>query len=176
MLADQKKTAHNMAQCIRWWRRLAVEVLAVSAAKSGAAFKKLLSRRQLFNALQVWLITEAGLLGDEDRTPGRNRYFRLDNVLLPVPAAGRNIARQRKARQARHSDIVGAPNAGFKHASAPDGNSPGQAYLVHLARRRVASDAAQLHIDDFAGSDFNGLASVLGVVNRLIQADWSLHF
>src|SRR5207302_2249056 len=63
----------------------------------------------------------------------------------------------------------------FEHTAAPDGNVSGAADVVDLAGGGESPDAAELDVDDLRRAEFDGLARVLGVVDRLIQADWRQH-
>src|SRR5207249_2874638 len=59
--------------------------------------------------------------------------------------------------------------------AAPHGNVASATYVVDLARGGESSHAAQLDVDDLRRAEFDGLARVLGAVDRLIQADRSQH-
>ena len=82
-----------------------------------------------------------------------------------------NVAGKGEIWQRGHGDVVRAADAGFQHASAPDGNGFLLAEIVDAAGSGVTSDAAQFHIDDVAGANFDGGASVLDIVNALVEAD-----
>src|SRR5437868_11097441 len=59
------------------------------------------------------------------------RNWRINDVLIPIAFRRRNIARQRKAVQSRHCDIVSPADTGFEHSSAPDRDAFGQRKLLN---------------------------------------------
>ena len=52
----------------------------------------------------------------------RNFHLRIDDVFFPVALRSRDIAGQAEILQRGKRDVVGASNARFKHAAAPDRN------------------------------------------------------
>src|SRR5579864_5742118 len=85
-------------------------------------------------------IAKAGSLGHSDR-PLR-RYFDawFYDVFVPITQARGDIARQREPRECRHRNVVGPANAGFKHASTPNGDFALAARFLHPSRFGVAAD------------------------------------
>ena len=69
-----------------------------------------------------------------------------------------------------------APDAGFEHAAAPDGNAALLAKIVDAPRDRVAADAAKLNVDNFAGAEFHSGARLFLGVNAFVEADWRVEF
>src|SRR3984957_1605850 len=123
-----------------------------------------------FDAVQARRVADAGRSGNFYRALSGDFDLRLDDVFGPVAAAGGNIAGQREIRQRGHGEVVRAPDAGFQHASAPDWNGFLLAEIVDPAGGCVASDAAEFHIDDFAGADFDGGPGMLDIVNAFVEA------
>ena len=68
---------------------------------------------------------------------------------------------------------MGASDARFEHAAAPDGNAVALTHIVHRSRFAVSSNSPQLDIDNATRADFDGLARIVRRVNRLIEADRS---
>src|SRR5882762_6687900 len=50
---------------------------------------------------------------------GRHRYFRFDDVLMPITSARRHVARQNKIRQSGQRNVVRAPDPRLQHSPAP---------------------------------------------------------
>src|SRR5580693_7981960 len=128
---------------------------------------------QRFDAVQARRVADAQSGGNFYRAFCGDFHFRLDYIFGPVAAAGGDVAGQREIRQRGHGDVVRAADAGFQHASAPDRNGFLLAKIVDAAGCGVSADAAQLHIDDFAGADFDGGAGVLDVMDAFVEADRS---
>src|SRR6516225_10106563 len=116
------------------------------------------------------MIAEAGGLRDADSALGRYGNLRFDDVFDPVARAGGNIAGQGVAGKGGHGDIVSAPDAGFEHAPAPDGNPLGPAICLNVARAGVAADAAEFDVDDAAGAELDGGLRIAKVGNGFIEA------
>src|ERR1700733_2401637 len=126
-----------------------------------------------FNSVQARGVADPGHGGHFYGALRRDFHLRLDDVFGPVAAAGGGVAGPREIRQRGHGDVVRAADAGFQHASAPDRNRFLLAKIVDAAGYGVSADAAQLHIDDFAGADFDGGAGVLDVMDAFVEADRS---
>src|SRR5580693_9867110 len=126
-----------------------------------------------FDAVQARGVADARRGGNFYRALRRDFHFRLDDVFGPVAAAGGNVAGKGEIWQRGHGDVVRAADAGFQHASAPDGNGFLLAEIVDAAGSGVAADAAEFHVDDFAGADFNGGAGVLDIMDAFVEADRS---
>jgi len=97
-----------------------------------------------------------------------------DDVLVPVTFAGGDVARKREIRKCGHGDVVGAADAGFEHATAPDGNVFGLAEIVDAAGFVVAADAAEFNVDDFTGAESGGGFGLFVGVDALIETDGRL--
>jgi len=69
---------------------------------------------------------------------------------------------------------VGAADAGFEHATAPDGNVFGLAKIVDAARFVVTTDAAEFNVDDFAGTEGSSGFGLFVGVDALVEADGRL--
>src|SRR3984885_8275958 len=129
---------------------------------------------QRFDAVKARRVADARSGGNFYRAFCGDFHFRLDYIFGPVAAAGGDVAGQREVRQRGHGDVVRAADAGFQHASAPDGNGFLLAKIVDAAGGGVSADAAQFHVDDFAGADFDRGAGVLDVVDAFVEADGSV--
>src|SRR5580692_7972727 len=138
------------------------------------SFEHLAAFGERFDAIEARRVTDAGRAGNLYRALRRDFHFRLDDVFAPVAAAGRDVAGQGEVRQRRHGDVVCAADAGFQHASAPDGNGFLLAVIVDAAGGGVSADAAQFQVDDLAGADFDRGAGVLDVVDAFVEADGSV--
>src|SRR5271155_3658952 len=137
----------------------------------GLSIEHLAAFGERFDAVQARGVADAWRGGNFYRAFCGDLHFRLDDVFGPVAAAGGNVAGKREVRQRGHRDVVRAADAGFEHASAPHGDGFLLAEIVNPARGGVAADAAELHIDNFAGADFDGGAGVLDIVDALVEAD-----
>jgi hypothetical protein len=126
------------------------------------------------DAITARRIPEAGRRGSDDCAARSDFDFGRDDVLGPVALAGGNVTGKREIGKRGQGDVVSAADAGFEHAAAPDGDGFFLAEIVNAARGGVAADAAELDIDDLAGADFDGGASVLEIVNAFVEADGSL--
>ena len=137
---------------------------------SPALTKLLLSHGQFFDSVQVGLIPETGSLRHVDGSARADSHLRADNVLRPIAPAGRNVSRKSETRERGHGYVVGAPDAGFEHPPAPKRDVSCPAQFVKPLGGGESSHASKFHIDNLARAQFNGLARVVGTVNRLIQA------
>src|SRR5271170_1176085 len=137
----------------------------------GLSIEHLAAFGERFDAVQARGVADARRGGNVYGAARRDFYFRLDDVFGPIAAAGGNVAGQREIRQRGHGDVVRAADAGFQHASAPHGDGFLLAEIVNPVCGGVAANAAQFHIDDFAGAGFDGGAGVLDVVDALVEAD-----
>src|SRR5271156_4765866 len=139
----------------------------------GLSIEHLAALGERLDALHARGVADSRRGGNFYRASRRDFHFRLDDVFGPVAAAGGYVARKREIRQRGHGDVVRAADAGFQHASAPDGDSFLLAEIMNAAGCGVAAEAAELHIDYFAGADFDGGAGVLDVVNTFVETDGS---
>src|SRR5208283_5539079 len=105
---------------------------------------------------------------------GANFNFGLDDVLFPVALRCRNISRQTKAFKRGERDIVSAPDAGFKHASAPHGNIVALGDIVDFLGLGETADAADFNVDDAAGACLKCEIGVARVVNGFVESDRGL--
>src|SRR5215469_11059774 len=71
---------------------------------------------------------------------------------------------------------MGAADAGFEHAAAPDGNVILYAYVVDLFGFGKASNPANLDIDDAASATLHRAGGIAGIFDRLVQADGGPQF
>src|SRR5271170_5460922 len=139
----------------------------------GLSIEHLAAFGERFDAVQARGVADARRGGNVYGAARRDFHFRLDDVFGPIAAAGGKVAGLREIRQRGHSDVMRAADAGFQHASAPHGDGFLLAEIVDAAGGSVAADAAELHIDNFAGADFDGGAGVLDIVDALVQANGS---
>src|SRR5712692_8126378 len=86
------------------------------------------ANREFFDRVQSRLKSDPRPRRHANRPLRRDRHFRLDDVLCPIPPARADIARQREIRQRRHGDVVRAPNPRFQHPAAP------HRHVVRLAK------------------------------------------
>src|SRR5215472_3934566 len=107
------------------------------------------------DSLAADLESEPGSLRDVDGATWGDFNLRLDDVLIPVAAAGGNVAGQRKSGKSGHRDVVGAADAGFQHATAPYGDPQGAAQIVNAPRFSVSADPAKLDVDNPACAQFD---------------------
>ena len=121
-----------------------------------------------------WRESNSRALRHADRALRSDFNFRLDDVLLPVAGAGGNVSGKVKFGKRGERDVVRAADAGFEHASAPDGNAVLLAKIVDAAHAIVSADAAKLDIDNLAGAEFDCGAGVLLLVNAFVEANRSL--
>src|SRR6202789_3433005 len=124
-----------------------------------------------FDAIEARCVADARHRRNFNGSARGHFHFRLDDVFGPIAAAGGNVAGQREIRQRGHGDVVGAADAGFEHAAAPHRNRFRLTQIVNFPGGGVAADAAEFHIDDFAGADFDRGAGVLVIVNTSVEAD-----
>src|SRR5712664_4446059 len=68
-----------------------------------------------FDAVQPRRKADPRARRDADRALRRHRHFWLDDIFMPVTAAGGYVAGQNKIRQSRKRDVVRAPNPGLQH-------------------------------------------------------------
>src|SRR5262245_14792930 len=92
-------------------------------------------------------------------------HFGLDDILGPIAPAGTDVSRKGEVRQRRKCNIMRAPDSGFQHAPAPDRDTAALAKVVDPARRPVATDPAELNIDDPAGAQLNGRGGLFFAVD-----------
>src|SRR5271167_128625 len=126
-----------------------------------------------FDAIQSRGVADSRRGGDFYGALRGDFHFGFDDVFGPVAAAGGDVAGKSEIGERGHGYVVGAADAGFEHAAAPDGNGLIFAEIVDAAGGGVSADAAEFHIDDFAGSDFDRGAGVFDVVDTFVEADGS---
>src|SRR5207244_3333940 len=96
--------------------------------------ERLLTDGHVAQIIMIDFVTEAYAIGDLDRSVRRDLDTRRNGVALPIAFARRDIAREDEVRQGRKRDVVGAADAGFEHASAPDGNAVGLGQVMNTDR------------------------------------------
>ncbi len=62
-------------------------------------------------------------------------------------------------------------NSRLKHSSAPHWNAAQAANIVYALGLGVAANAPQFHVDDLAGSEFDGGDCMPRILDAFIQAD-----
>src|SRR6202007_1039259 len=117
------------------------------------------------------LEADAGGGGDLDCAGGRDGYFGSDYVFVPVTLAGGYVAGEGEVGEGGHGDVLGAADAGFEHAAAPDGDGIFLAEIVDTFCLEEAADAAEFDVDDFAGAESDGGFGLLVGVDALVEAD-----
>src|SRR6266446_29533 len=129
------------------------------------------ARGELLDAIQPRREADPRARRDADRTLRRHLHFRLDDVFMPITAAGGYVAGQNKIWQRGNRDVVRAPDSGLQHTAAPHGNGIRLAKVVNLLRHRVTANASQLDVNNFAGPQRDGRLRMLQRVNAFIQAN-----
>jgi hypothetical protein len=127
--------------------------------------------REPFDQLSFYGEPKTRISGRRNSTARAHLDFGLNDVFIPIPAAGGNVPRQSKSRQGRHGNVVGTADSRLQHPSAPNGNAAFSADIVHSACTTVSANPAQLDIDDPAGLDFKRGLSVTRIVDALIQTN-----
>src|SRR5271163_1742227 len=135
----------------------------------GLSIEHLAALGERLDALQARGVADSRRGGNFYRAVRSDFHFRLDDVFGPVAAASGDIAGQREIRQRGHGDVVRAADAGFEHAAAPDGDGFLLAEIVDAAGGGVPANATEFHIDDFAGSDFDGGAGMLDIMDAFVE-------
>jgi hypothetical protein len=69
---------------------------------------------------------------------------------------------------------VGTADAGFEHASTPNGDGVFLAKIVDALGFVESADAAEFNVDDFAGSESDGSFGLFVRVDALVEADGRL--
>src|SRR5690349_3594476 len=82
--------------------------------------------------VEIEVVTEAGFVADFDGPARRGFDGRADDVLLPVALAGGDVAGEDEIGERGQCDVVGASDAGFEHATAPDGDAGSLGDVVDL--------------------------------------------
>src|ERR1700761_2631468 len=100
--------------------------------------------------------------------------LRLDDVFRPVAPGSGDIARQRKIRQCRKSNVMRPANAALQHAATPYWDSPFLGRIMDGDRLAESPYPAELHIYDAAGFLLDRRQCVPAVANRLIETDGGL--
>ena len=99
-------------------------------------------RGELLHSVTHDAIAKPWSLGHADRS--LLRYFDgwFYDVFVPVALARRDITRERKPRERRHRNVVGAADTGLEHASTPNRDSTLAAGFLHPLRFGVAADSS----------------------------------
>src|SRR5437870_2472715 len=92
-------------------------------------------------------VAEARFVAKRNGPVRRGFHFGSDDVALPISLAGRYIAGHNEIGQRRERDVMRAPNAGFEHAAAPDGDAGGLRDVMNALGFREAAHAAELDVD-----------------------------
>src|SRR6266581_7576951 len=153
-------------------RRLGVR--PVDDAIFTASSQSLFADREFFDEVEPWFESDTRARGDANRSLGRNRDFRRDDVFRPITFAGCHVAWKRKIWQRGERNIVRATNAGFEHAPAPHRNAVLLADVVNTPRCGEPANAAEFDIDDLARAQFHRRARLLFGVHTFIEANRSL--
>src|SRR5580700_7512802 len=129
-----------------------VKRLAASCAQS------FFSDCQLLDEIFFNAIAGSRLVADRNHSFRRYLNFRIDDVFLPVAFGGGDGSGQAEVLQRGKRDVVGAADAGFEHATAPDWDLLGVADVVDFHGFAETADPADFDVDDAAcaGLDGNG--------------------
>src|SRR6516162_2195474 len=126
------------------------------------------------DAVEAGSEADAGQGGDVDSALSRNSDFRVDDVFAPVPFAGGDIAGERKICKSGHGDVLRAADAGFKHASAPDGNAVALAEVVDALGLKMPADPSEFDVDDLASAQSDGGFCVFVGVDAFVETNRGL--
>src|SRR5882724_2251054 len=134
------------------------------------------SNGKFFDEFAARCESDAGSGRHANRALRRHGHFGIDDVFRPIAIACGYVAGQGEIRKRGERDIVRSADAGFEHATAPNGDAALLAKIVDAACDRVAADAAELDVDNLAGAEFHGGARLLLAVNAFIEADRRVEF
>src|SRR2546425_205344 len=118
-----------------------------------------------FDQVAADRITNAGLLRNNDCASRTDFDGRIDDVFLPVAAAGGDVAGKSEAGESGKGNIVGAADSGFEHSATPDGGFFGGAIFLDGATAGMSADAAELDVDDAARAQFDRGGSITNVAD-----------
>src|SRR3989441_7459265 len=124
-----------------------------------------------FDQVAADRITNAGPLRNNDCAARSDLDGGIDDVFVPVAAAGGDVAGKGEAGESGKGNIVGAADSGFEHSAAPDGDFFGGAIFLDGAPAGMSADAAEFDVDDAARAQFDRGGSITYVPDRFIQAD-----
>ncbi len=102
---------------------------------------------------------------------GGDGDFGSDDVFVPVAGAGGDVAGQGEIRKSGHGDVVSAADAGFEHATAPDGDGVFLAKIMDAFGFAETADATEFNVDNFAGAESDGGFGLLEGVDAFVEAD-----
>src|SRR2546425_2756974 len=120
---------------------------------------------EAFDQVAADRITNAGTLRNNDCASRTDFDGRIDDVFLPVAAAGGDVARKGEAGESGKGNIVGAADSGFEHSAAPDGDFLGGTIFLDGAPAGMSADAAEFDVDDAARAQFDRGGSVTNVAD-----------
>ena len=126
------------------------------------------------DAVEAGREADAGGGRDVDGAVRRHSDFGIDDVFLPVALARGDIAGEREVRKRRQGDVLSAADAGFEHPSAPDGNFVAPAQVVDALGLKMAADASEFDVDDFARPERDGGFRVFVGVDAFVETNRSL--
>ena len=118
--------------------------------------------------------TDAGRGGDFYCAFGGYGDFGSDYIFLPVTVAGGDVAGEGEIGKSGHGDILGAADAGFEHAAAPDRNAIALAKIVDAFGLEKTADATEFDIDDFASAEGDGGFGLFVGVDAFVETDGRL--
>src|ERR1700733_2088936 len=130
--------------------------------------------RKFFDAFAPRLEANAWPRRHANRPLRRDRHFRLDDVLVPVAAAGTDVPRQREVGQRRERNVMRPADTRLQHSPTPNGHAVLLAHIVDPLRDSVTADASHLDVDDFASAEKDRRARLLLRMNALLQANRSV--
>ena len=105
----------------------------------------------------------------------RHLHRRHDDIALEVAAAARDVSGQGEAGEAGQGHVVGPADPRLEHSAAPEGHPALDAEVVDAQGLAVAAHPADLHVDDAAGADVEGLAGPVVARDALVEADRGAH-
>src|SRR2546425_13002526 len=124
-----------------------------------------------FDQVAADRIANAGLLRNNDCAARSDFDGGIDDIFVPVAAAGGDVAGKGEAGESGKGNIVGAADSGFEHSAAPDGDFLGGTIFLDGAPAGMSADAAEFDVDDAARAQFDRRGSIAYMADRFVQAD-----
>src|SRR2546425_991153 len=130
-----------------------------------------LANGQFLDQILSHAVTRARFIADRDHTVCRDAYLGFNDVFLPVTLRRGNIPRQVEIRERGEGNVMGAANSGFQHTPAPHRDAVALGDVVNLNGLGKSADAADLDIDDSAGTALQSECRGPRMHDRFIEAN-----